>query len=195
MPIINNTGITNGGTIQAEHITRAIDVLSGVSVDTIIATGSFSGSVTGNIIGTASFATQALSSSFSISGSRAVSASFASTASFVNTLSQTVRITGSILTSGSITTLGLNTLGLSVVDSTTLDGSLDGVIAGTKDLQMDLSNLGDNNSSGYFAVPIQSGSTPTNALPIGSMYFNNLVDPPQLEIWGGSSWRIILIDL
>lgn len=47
MAVINKTGITNGGTIQAEHITRAIDALSAGSTDTIIATGSFSGSLTG----------------------------------------------------------------------------------------------------------------------------------------------------
>ena len=48
MAIINKTGITNGGTIEAEHITRAIDALSGVSTDTIVATGSFTGSFTGD---------------------------------------------------------------------------------------------------------------------------------------------------
>ena len=48
MAVINKTGITNGGTIQAEHITRAIDALSGVGTDTIIATGSFSGTLTGS---------------------------------------------------------------------------------------------------------------------------------------------------
>jgi hypothetical protein len=51
MAIINKTGITDGGTIQAEHVTRAIDALSGGSTDTIIATGS--------LLGTASFATTA----------------------------------------------------------------------------------------------------------------------------------------
>ena len=55
MAVINKTGITNGGTVQAEHITRAIDALSGVSTDTIIATGSFSGSFRGAIIATGSF--------------------------------------------------------------------------------------------------------------------------------------------
>ena len=48
MAIINKTGITNGGTIQAEHITRAIDALSGVGTDSIIASGSFTGSFTGS---------------------------------------------------------------------------------------------------------------------------------------------------
>jgi hypothetical protein len=48
MAIINKTGITNGGTIQAEHVTRIIDALSGLSTDTIIATGSFTGSFKGD---------------------------------------------------------------------------------------------------------------------------------------------------
>lgn len=59
MAIINKTGITDGGTIQAEHVTRAIDALSGVSTDTIVATGSFTGSFVGALTGTASFATTA----------------------------------------------------------------------------------------------------------------------------------------
>jgi hypothetical protein len=48
MAIINKTGITNGGTIQAEHVTRIIDALSGGSTDTIVATGSFTGSYKGD---------------------------------------------------------------------------------------------------------------------------------------------------
>jgi len=85
MAILNKTGITNGGTIQAEHVTRTIDALTGVSTDTIIATGSFTGSFTGPLTGTASFATsasRAVSSSFATSASRAVSSSFATTASY-----------------------------------------------------------------------------------------------------------------
>ena len=92
MAIINKTGITNGGTIQAEHVTRVIDALSGVSTDTIVATGSFSGSLTG-IATSASFAT---------------TASFASTASFALNaggvgfpFTGSARITGSLLVTGS----------------------------------------------------------------------------------------------
>ena len=47
MALINKTGIVNGGTVQAEHVTRAIDALSGGSTDSVIATGSFSGSLGG----------------------------------------------------------------------------------------------------------------------------------------------------
>ena len=49
MAVINKTGITTNSTIQAEHVTRAIDALSGVSTSTIIATGSFSGSLNGAV--------------------------------------------------------------------------------------------------------------------------------------------------
>jgi len=49
MALINKTGITTGGTVQAEHVTRAIDALSGVGTDSIQATGSFSGSLTGGV--------------------------------------------------------------------------------------------------------------------------------------------------
>ncbi len=74
MAVINKTGITNGGTIQAEHITRAIDALSGVGTDTLIATGSFSGSFTGTVT----------SASFATSSSLSVSASLSQTASVIS---------------------------------------------------------------------------------------------------------------
>jgi hypothetical protein len=59
MAILNKTGITDGSTIQSEHVTRTIDALTGVSTDTIVATGSFTGSFKGSLIGTASFAATA----------------------------------------------------------------------------------------------------------------------------------------
>ena len=85
MAILNKTGITNGSTIQSEHVTRTIDALTGVSTDTIVATGSFTGSFTGPLTGTASFATsasRAVSSSFATTSSRAISSSIATTASY-----------------------------------------------------------------------------------------------------------------
>lgn len=105
MALINKTGITDGGTIQAEHITRAIDALSGVSTDSVIASGSFTGALTG----TASFATSA---------SRAVSSSFATTASFaLNAVGagseyMTLRLSSGPITgvtSGSAIYIGTNT--------------------------------------------------------------------------------------
>lgn len=48
MAIINKTGIVDSSIIQAEHVTRTIDALSGIGTDTIVATGSFSGSFVGD---------------------------------------------------------------------------------------------------------------------------------------------------
>lgn len=59
MATISKTGISNGSTIESEHITRIIDALDGTSSAEIVATGSFTGSFTGNMAGTASFATTA----------------------------------------------------------------------------------------------------------------------------------------
>jgi hypothetical protein len=60
MATISRTGITGGGTIQTTHITNIIDALDGTSTTTtIIATGSFTGSLVGALTGTASFATLA----------------------------------------------------------------------------------------------------------------------------------------
>ena len=69
-------------------------------------TGSFTGSFTGVLIGTASWAQNALTSSYVIN---AISASYSSTSSFVNTLNQDVVITGSFNTTGSVFLTGLTT--------------------------------------------------------------------------------------
>jgi len=109
MALLNKTGITNGGTIQAEHVTRTIDALTGVSTDSIIATGSFTGSFTGPLTGTASFAATA---------SRSVSSSFAATASYAlnavgsGTEYMTLRLSSGTITgvtSGSAIYIGTNT--------------------------------------------------------------------------------------
>lgn len=112
MAVINKTGITNGGTIQSEHITRAIDALSGGSTDTIIATGSFSGSLVG-IATSASFATTA---SYALNAAAGVSFPYSGSA----------RITGSLGVTGSLD----------------VTGPLQGNITGSSTLIMNLSTLG-----------------------------------------------------
>lgn len=60
MGTISRSGISGGGTIQATHITNIIDALDGTSTTTtVVATGSFTGSLVGALTGTASFATLA----------------------------------------------------------------------------------------------------------------------------------------
>ena len=95
MAIINKTGITTGGTIQAEHVTRAIDALSGGSTDTVIATGSFSGSFKGD-----GSQLSGVGAGFPFTGSAIISGSLIVTGSF------RVNDTGSVginMTSNAIT--------------------------------------------------------------------------------------------
>jgi len=90
MGTISRSGITGGGTIQAVHITNIIDALDGTSTTTtVVATGSFSGSLVGALTGTASFATSALSASYAANvpltasyALNAMSSSYALTASY-----------------------------------------------------------------------------------------------------------------
>ena len=58
MATISRSGIAAASTISATHITNIIDALDGIGVTTIIATGSFSGSLTG-VASTATLATKA----------------------------------------------------------------------------------------------------------------------------------------
>jgi hypothetical protein len=90
MATISRTGITGGSTIQPTHVTNIIDALDGTSTTTtVVATGSFTGSLVGALTGTASFATTALSASYAsnvpVTASYALSAlssSYAVTASY-----------------------------------------------------------------------------------------------------------------
>jgi hypothetical protein len=90
MGTISRTGISGGGTIQPAHITNIIDALDGTSTTTtVVATGSFTGSLIGTLTGTASFATNALSASYAANvpttasyALAALSSSYAITASF-----------------------------------------------------------------------------------------------------------------
>lgn len=58
MATISRSGIAASSTISATHITNIIDALDGIGVTTIVATGSFSGSLTG-VASTATLATKA----------------------------------------------------------------------------------------------------------------------------------------
>jgi hypothetical protein len=109
MATISRTGITGGGTIQPTHVTNIIDALDGTSATTtVVATGSFTGSLIGTLTGTASFATTALSASYAanvpltasyaltaLSSSYAVTSSVATSASFATTASFALNAGGS----------------------------------------------------------------------------------------------------
>jgi len=258
MGTISRTGITGGGTIQPAHVTNIIDALDGTSTTTtVIASGSFTGSLVGALTGTASFATSALSSSYALTASYAInggssgagfpysgSAQITGSMGITGSLQVTAGVTASLLgsasyaisvgvvrtstaatfyptfvdssnattgseqlysaanitiapdrgflqaasISGSITgsILAQGSLRTSNGATTTLSGSLDGTIAGSNNLVLDLADLGKTAGKGYFVMPKQIPTYYT----IGTMYVD-MVDPPVLNVWDGVSWRTL----
>lgn len=64
MATISKTGIQDGLTSKAEHITRIIDALDGTATTEVVATGSFTGSFDGNHTGTITSASYAVTASY-----------------------------------------------------------------------------------------------------------------------------------
>lgn len=165
MAIINKTGITDGSTIQAEHITRAIDALSGGSTDTVVATGSFSGSFKGD--------------GSQLSG---VSAGFPFTGS--------ARITGSLIVTGSFQQRGASGVLINSTNDGTLNITSDTIdIKGSNisldiDSQLDLSKIGKGSG---FRIPL---NMPVGATT-GSVYFDST--GPSLYIYDGTQWTFITL--
>ena len=139
------TGVKIGNVITDVHtVTGSLNVSGSVLVTgslntTLGITGSsFTGSFTGSLLGTASYATTALTSSF------------ASTASFVNPLNQNVLITGSTQITGSLGVTG------SIYSNNTIGTSYAGYfknnsynVGGNAPLMVDDGNAGGAFSIGY----------------------------------------------
>jgi hypothetical protein len=92
--ILTKTGITTGGTVLPGHVTQSIDALTGTLAYDITISGSLTltGSIaslngfTGSMLGTSSWANNAIASTTAVTASyvlNAISASFSTTASFV----------------------------------------------------------------------------------------------------------------
>jgi hypothetical protein len=147
--------------------------LSGGTTDTVIASGSFTGSLIGNLTGTASFATTA---SFALNAS--------STAAFP--FSGSARITGSLGVTGSSTLTG----SLTIVGATTITGSLNltgsitfqtASITANSGVSIDLSNIGQTQGNRGLQLPTSAPHTPA----IGSFYF----DGARLQVYDGAGWK------
>ena len=213
MAVINKTGITNGTTIQAEHVTRAIDALSGGSTDTVIASGAFSGTLTGtasfattalsasyasNVPVTASYATSALSSSYAVTASYALNAGGGTGVGFPFTGSAQVTgsmgITGSLAVSGSLrigTTYNQNAL--LVTGSTFTSGSFIGFagqldtntnLTANKNGIINLAGLGGSGFNGKFVLPNRRPEQPV----AGAVYWDDESQVLWIFSEGGSNW-------
>jgi hypothetical protein len=131
--VVATTGVAIGGDADLRYNS---------STNTLTAVNISATSLTGSLLGTASYATQTLSSSFASTATsasyalnattattasyvlNAVSASFASTASFVNTLNQNVLITGSLTVGATSIGVSENTLTLGPRDNGSEGGQL-----------------------------------------------------------------------
>ena len=206
MGTISRTGITGGGTIQSTHVTNIIDALDGTSTTTtVIATGSFSGSLVGALTGTASFATNALTASFAsnvpttssyalsaLSSSYAVTASFALNAGggtgvgfpFTGSAQVTgsMGITGSLAVSGSLRIgTAYNQNALLVTGSTFTSGSFIG-FAGQLDMNTNLTadkngiiNLAGLGGSGFTGKFVLPNARPDQPVA-GSVYWDDATE-------------------
>jgi len=95
----NRSQITSGGLISASFVSDLYDVLTGNTLESVSISGSINvtGSIIGNVTGTASTASyvaNAISASYANTASyvaNAVSASFSQTASYVNGISSSIQ--------------------------------------------------------------------------------------------------------
>ena len=173
MATISRTGIAGGSTISPTHITNIIDALDGTSATTtVVASGSFSGSLTGHATTattatTASYVLQAVSSSFATTASYALNAggggsSFPFTGSAI--ISGSLRVTGSLNVSAGITASGITATIVSTpqfaINSTT--GS-----AGAN-LLLNLGDIAKTGGTGMFIIPKQVPTSPVE----GTMYWD-----------------------
>lgn len=189
MAIINKTGITNGGTIEAEHVTRAIDALSGGSTDSVVATGSFTGSFIGALTGNASTAGAVNTNTNSsenqsyyittVAASTGNNSLYTDSTLTFNPSTNALTLTGSATISSSLTVQGTITTDEITTTNITVDS---GTVTITSNNQstVDLSAI---SSSGQFAIPIIEPQAPS----IGAMYYD-YGNSNRLKIWDGSEW-------
>ena len=147
MAPISRTGIAGGSTISPTHITNIIDALDGTSATTtVVASGSFSGSLTGH----ATSATTATTASYALNAGGGSSFPFTGSA----IISGSLAVTGSLTVSGSIGVVGTTTLTGSInVNQTNITHTVNGTIVGNSSLILNLRDVGKTPFSGSFVIP------------------------------------------
>ena len=225
MGTISRSGISGGGTIQSTHVTNIIDALDGTSATTtVIATGSFSGSLVGALTGTASFATTALSASYAANvpltasyALTALSSSYAVTASFALNagggtgvgfpFTGSAQVTGSMGITGSLAVTGSLTIGtaynqnaLLVTGSTFTSGSLIG-FAGQLDTNTNLTankngiiNLAGLGGSGFNGKFVLPNARPDQPVA-GSVYWDDANQTLWIYSNAGTAWYRVVLTL
>ena len=144
MATISKTGIQDGLTSKAEHITRIIDALDGTATTEVVATGSFTGSFTGD--GSA------------LTGVGGGSGIFAQTGSFYATTNN-LQITGSVTLNGQVLTKGQAAASFSGSRGVIMPAKL---LSNSEPLSESLLSL---TYGGYIFVDLSSTNTVTLTLP------------------------------
>ena len=186
MATISRTGIAGGSTISPTHITNIIDALDGTSsTTTVVASGSFSGSLTGHATSatsasyeitatSASYAITATSASYAITTTSAsyaitaTSASYAATASYVANVSS-FPFTGSAIISGSLQITGSLNVSAGIATPQFTINAANTASAG-QHLVLDLSFIGKSGGTGQFIVP---SSLPSGTPAAGTLYWDD----------------------
>ena len=144
MATISKTGIADGLTSKAEHLTRIIDALDGTATTEVVATGSFTGSFTGVYTGTI------------------VSSSYAITASHAENVSPGFPFTGAAQITGSLTVsqsfIDFSDAGAITVPSTETENAIGGLTqtyTGGSHILIDLTN---DSESHVVALPPASNN-------------------------------------
>ena len=172
MATISRTGIAGGSTISPTHITNIIDALDGTSATTtVVASGSFSGSLTGH----ATTATTATTASYVL---LAVSASFATTAttaSYVANASSfpftgSAQITGSMGITGSLNvSAGITASGITATIVSTPQFAINSTTGSAgANLLLNLGDIAKTGGTGMFIIPKQVPTSPVE----GTMYWD-----------------------
>ena len=166
MATISKTGIQDGLTSKAEHLTRIIDALDGTATTEVVATGSFTGSFAGIHTGTIASASYAVSASFA---STAVTASFALSGVGIFPFTGSAAITGSLQVIGDVEVNGNFNVQRQLISNTVATSiGIESLKAGSTTLiYLDNSSnnvtIGLNNPNTY-----EDGSTWSFIFPMGS---------------------------
>ena len=201
MATISRTGIAGGSTISPTHITNIIDALDGTSsTTTVVASGSFSGSLTGHATSatSASYAITATSASYAITATSAsyaitttsasyaitaTSASYAATASYVANVSS-FPFTGSAIISGSLQVTGSLNVSAGIATPQFTINAANTASAG-QHLVLDLNNIAKSGGTGQFIVP---SIIPSVTPAAGALYWDDATHTLFIYSLTNSGW-------
>ena len=157
MATISKTGIQDGLTSKAEHITRIIDALDGTATTEVVATGSFTGSFDGIYTGTMVSASYAVTASHALNGGGG-GGIFLQTGSFYATTNN-LQITGSVILNGAVSTKGNSGTSFSGSRSVTMPGAL---LTNAEEVNLGFTSIP---AGGYVFVDLSNSNTVTLTLP------------------------------